>query len=60
MDEWMDRMIQGMGNRHQDQVDEEPYAELELFFQRPPISQNHCPDVIQYWGVSYLFQIWIS
>ena len=55
MDEWMDRMIQGTGNRHQDQVDEEPYAELELFFQQPPISRNHCPDVIQYWGVSYLF-----
>ena len=38
MDKWMDRMIQGMGNRHPDQVDEESHAELELFFWRPPIS----------------------
>ena len=51
----MDRMIHGTGKGQQDQVNEEAYAELDLFFQWPPISQNHCLDLIQYWGVSYPF-----
>ena len=52
----MDKMINGAGNRQRDKVDDEPYAELELFFQRPPISQSKCSDMILYWGVSILFQ----
>ena len=32
------KMINEEGNGQQDEVDYEPYAELELFFQWPPIS----------------------
>ena len=31
-DAWMDKIINGTGNRQQDKVDKESYAELELFF----------------------------
>ena len=52
----MDKMINEVGNGQQDEVDDEPYAELELFFWWPPISRSKCPDVILYWGVSILFE----
>ena len=44
-DAWMDKMI-GVEDRQQDKVDDEPYAKLELFFWRPPISRSKCPDMI--------------
>ena len=59
MDTWMDKMINEVGNGQQDEVDDEPYAELELFFWWPPISQSKCPDVILYWGVSIMFEFHI-
>ena len=49
---WMDKMIRGAGIGRREIVDEEPFAELDLFFRRPPISRTKCPDVISYWGVS--------
>ena len=49
----------GAGDRQQDKVDDEPYAELELFFWRPRISRSKCPDVILYWGVSIMFEFQI-
>ena len=56
----MDKMIQGAGNGQHNKVDEEPYAELELFFRRPPISRSKCPDVLSYWGVSYQIKYALS
>ena len=55
----MDKMINEVGNGQQDEVDDEPYAELELFFRQPPISWSKCPDVILYWGVSIMFEFQI-
>ena len=52
----MDRQIKKAG-RHltapQATLQEDPFAELERFFEDPVISRDECVDLIAWWGVSF-------
>jgi hypothetical protein len=53
-DEWMDELIKSSGNHEIEFAaqDSNPYAELEQYLEKPPVSRHHFPDVIAFWGVS--------
>jgi hypothetical protein len=54
----MDRQIKKAGRHHplapQATPQEDPFAELECFFDDPLFSRDECVDLIAWWGVSVL------
>ena len=53
----MDRQIKRSGQQlpaPQATPQEDPLAELEHFFDDPPVARSECADLIAWWGVSVI------
>ena len=53
----MDRQIKKSGQQllaPQATPQEDPLAELERFFDDPPVTRSECADLIVWWGVSVI------